>query len=73
MPTIVSNSTPLIHLARIGQLGLLRDFFGNVMIPPAVYVDKNDALRFSAHPRFNLSLNKRDHRWWVADIITSTQ
>jgi predicted nucleic acid-binding protein len=37
MPTIVSNSTPLIHLARIGQLGLLRDFFGNVMIPPAVY------------------------------------
>ena len=37
MPTIVSNSTPLIHLARIGQLGLLRDFFGNVMIPPAVF------------------------------------
>ena len=37
MPTIVSNPTPLIHPARIGQLGLLRDFFGNVMIPPAVY------------------------------------
>jgi predicted nucleic acid-binding protein len=37
MPTIVSNSTPLIHFARIGQLDLLRDFFGKVMIPPAVY------------------------------------
>ena len=37
MPAIVSNSTPLIHLARIGQLDLLRDFFGKVMIPPAVY------------------------------------
>jgi len=37
MPTIVSNSTPLIHLARIGQLDLLRDFFGKVLIPSAVH------------------------------------
>ena len=37
MPVIVSNSTPLIHLARIGELDLLRDCFGKVLIPPAVY------------------------------------
>jgi uncharacterized protein len=37
MPGTVSNSTPLIHLAKIGQLELLRDFFGTVLIPEAVY------------------------------------
>ncbi len=37
MPAIVSNSTPLIHLARIGQFDLPRDLFGKVMIPPAVH------------------------------------
>jgi hypothetical protein len=38
MPTpIVSNSSPIIHLAKIDQLGLLTDFFGELIIPPAVY------------------------------------
>ncbi|WP_240703259.1 DUF3368 domain-containing protein [Thermococcus indicus] len=34
---MVSNSTPLIHLAKIGRLELLREFFGEVLIPKAVY------------------------------------
>jgi len=34
---VVSNSTPLIHLAKIGRLDLLRKFFGEVFIPKAVY------------------------------------
>ena len=34
---VVSNSTPLIHLAKIGRLELLREFFGEVLIPEAVY------------------------------------
>lgn len=34
---IISNSSPIIHLAKIDQLGLLRDFFGEIMIPEAVY------------------------------------
>ena len=37
MQKIVSNSTPLIHLAKIGQLELLHDFFGNILIPQAVF------------------------------------
>ena len=32
----VCNSTPLIHLARIGQLELLRLVLGRVLVPPAV-------------------------------------
>jgi uncharacterized protein len=34
--TVVSNTTPLIALAEIGRLDLLRLLFGNLVIPPAV-------------------------------------
>ena len=32
----VSNSTPLIHLCRLGKLGYARQAFESIMIPPAV-------------------------------------
>jgi hypothetical protein len=34
---IVSDTTPLSELAKVGQLNLLRDVFGQVIIPEAVY------------------------------------
>jgi predicted nucleic acid-binding protein len=34
---VVSNSSPIIHLAKIGRLDLLQDFFGELLIPEAVY------------------------------------
>jgi predicted nucleic acid-binding protein len=34
---IVSNTSPLINLANIGQLHLLQQLYGQVIIPPAVY------------------------------------
>lgn len=33
----VSNSTPLIALSKIGNLGLLQEYFGQISIPEAVY------------------------------------
>ena len=36
-PRVVSNSSPLIHLAKIGRLDLLRLLFGEVLVPEAVY------------------------------------
>ncbi len=35
----VSNSSPLIHLSRLGKLGYARKVFPSVMIPPAVRVE----------------------------------
>jgi predicted nucleic acid-binding protein len=37
MQKVVSNASPLIHLAKIGQLNLLHEFFGEIAIPRAVY------------------------------------
>ncbi len=34
---VVSDSSPLIHLSRIGRLYLLREFFKEILIPQAVY------------------------------------
>jgi uncharacterized protein len=34
---VVSNSSPIIHLAKIGHLDLLQDFFGELIIAEAVY------------------------------------
>lgn len=33
----MSNSSPLIHLAKIGKLDLLKSFFSEVIVPEAVY------------------------------------
>jgi hypothetical protein len=33
----VSNSTPLIALAKINRLDLLKDYFGKIYIPEEVY------------------------------------
>jgi len=37
--TVVSNATPLIYLAKIGRIGLLRKVFGEVIIPEEVRVE----------------------------------
>ncbi len=36
MPGAVSDSSTLIHLAVLGRLGLLQEFYDQVLIPPAV-------------------------------------
>ena len=34
---VISDSSTLIHLSDIGRLGLLRELFGQITIPPAVW------------------------------------
>jgi predicted nucleic acid-binding protein len=52
LPKVVCNSSPLIHLAKIGKLELLKDYFTEISIPEAVYrecvidgKDREDAKR----------------------------
>lgn len=45
---VVSNATPLIGLAKIGQLLLLRDLFETVFIAQAVY---EEVVLVPEHPR----------------------
>jgi predicted nucleic acid-binding protein len=35
--TVVTNTTPIIALSLVGQLSLLKQLYGEVLIPPAVY------------------------------------
>jgi predicted nucleic acid-binding protein len=37
MPLVISDSSTLIHLATIDQLDLLKEFFGKITIPTAVW------------------------------------
>lgn len=37
MPLVISDSSTLIHLAAIGRLTLLKDFYQKITIPPAVW------------------------------------
>jgi predicted nucleic acid-binding protein len=37
MPKVISNTTPILSLLKIDRLNLLRDLYGTVMIPQAVY------------------------------------
>ncbi len=39
MRVAVSNATPLIYLAKIGRIGLLRDFFDKIYIPSEVFAE----------------------------------
>ena len=34
---VVSSSSPLIHLAKIGRLNLLKEFFDQIIVPEAVH------------------------------------
>ena len=36
---VVSNSGPLIALAKVGKLYVLRELFGKIIIPRAVWVE----------------------------------
>ena len=37
MPIVISNASPIINLAIIGRLGLLKKFWGRIFVPEAVW------------------------------------
>ena len=54
MQKVVSNSSPLIHLAKIGKLNLLKYLFSEIIVPETVYKEcvveggnRNDAVKIA--------------------------
>lgn len=45
---VISDTTPLITLMKVGHLDLLNNFFGNIHIPEAVYNE------LTSNPRFHI-------------------
>lgn len=43
MPTVISDASVLICLGATGQLGLLREFYTEVLVPPAVWAEVTSA------------------------------
>jgi hypothetical protein len=42
MALVISDASTLIHLVNIGRLALLRDFFDQIVVPPAVWKEVVD-------------------------------
>ena len=43
MPTVISDASVLIGLGAAGQIHLLREFYSELLVPPAVWADVTDA------------------------------
>jgi len=43
---VVSNSSPIIHLAKIGRLELLKGLYGKIIVPEKVYMECTDTAHF---------------------------
>jgi hypothetical protein len=42
MPVVVCDSSTLIHLARINRITFLKDFYGKIVVAPAVWKEVVD-------------------------------
>ena len=61
MPT-VSNSSPIIHLTKIGMLDLLHDLFGQLLVPEMVYFECTNSI----HHRNEIGLIKNAE--WINEV-----
>lgn len=49
---VVSNTSPITNLAAIGQLSILRQIYGTLYIPEAVYRELREGEERGDHPHF---------------------
>lgn len=59
MQKVVSNSSPLIHLAKIDRLSLLPTFFREILVPEAVY---QECVEVEGHPEGRKQIKQAD---WI--------
>jgi hypothetical protein len=66
---IVSNTSPLLNLAIVGQLELLRQQFGQILIPPAVF----DELKVAEERPGSLAIQVAITAGWIQVQPVSNQ
>ncbi|KXB03493.1 hypothetical protein AKJ48_03820, partial [candidate division MSBL1 archaeon SCGC-AAA261O19] len=60
---VVCDSAPLIHLSRVNELGLLKDLFGEVNIPPSIYREVVEEARELGKPWVSTIEGAIDDGW----------
>jgi predicted nucleic acid-binding protein len=58
MPNVVSNTTPLLSLLKIGRLDILKALYGTILVPQAVYQE----IEAGKDRSFYTDIGKRD---WI--------
>jgi uncharacterized protein len=43
---VISNSSPIIHLAKIGRLNLLERLYSRILVPEKVYLECTDTVHY---------------------------
>lgn len=67
---VTSNTSPLIALAKIGRLKLLKDLYGAVLIPPFVKVESVDRGKELGAPDA-LEVEKAMKEGWITEVKLS--
>ena len=58
---VVSDTTPLISLMKISKLSLLRDLFGEILIPEAVFLETTTNVLYKSEEALDV-LQKSNQR-----------
>lgn len=66
----VSNATPLIYMARLGKIYLLKEIFARVQIPPEVRVETVDRGKAKGYPDAYVIDRALSEGWIVTDSLT---
>lgn len=67
----VSNATPLIYLARLGKLHLLKDMFTQVQIPPEVKVETVDRGKTKGYSDAYVIEQALNDGWLISTPLTT--
>lgn len=67
----VSNASPLIYLARLGKLNLLKDIYGQVQIPPEVKVETVDRGKARGYSDAYAIEEALTDGWLITNVLTN--